>query len=50
MEVILAFATMGTSDEQRVDTAFETFVSYMSLVSLWWMLVISCGIFSPRNN
>jgi len=26
------------------------FASSMSLVALWWMLVISDGAFSPRNN
>ena len=53
MEVILAFAPLGTSEELRVDTecAIETFfASSVTLVPLCWMLVISGGSFSLRNN
>jgi len=53
MEVVSAFAALGTSEKLEADTEraiYNLFASFMSLVALWWMLVISDGSCSPRSN
>lgn len=53
MEVVSAFAVLGNNKELGVDAerATETFVYQvsMSLVPLWWMLMISGGSFHQET-
>ena len=53
MEVVYAFAALGTCEELKSTLNVplkHLFARSMNLVPLSWMLVISGGSFSPRNN